>query len=111
MTYTNEKLAAGATYTYKIRPVFTAADGESIEGVDSKEAAIALTPAKVKKLKAKGFKTSFNRVKTIKKNKVTGYRCKMLVRGMKYSYRVRAFKTIKGKKIFGPFVMVTAKAK
>ena len=35
----------------------------------------------------------------------------MLVRGMKYSYRVRAFKTIKGKKIFGPFVMVTAKAK
>ncbi len=139
LTYTNEKLAAGATYTYKIRPVFTAADGESIEGVDSKEAAIALTPAKVKKLKAKGirggiqvrwarnknvtgyqvfmkvhvkgFKTSFNRVKTIKKNKVTGYRCKMLVRGMKYSYRVRAFKTIKGKKIFGPFVMVTAKAK
>ena len=107
--------------------------------MDSKEAAIALTPAKVKKLKAKGirggiqvrwarnknvtgyqvfmkvhvkgFKTSFNRVKTIKKNKVTGYRCKMLVRGMKYSYRVRAFKTIKGKKIFGPFVMVTAKAK
>ena len=81
-----------------------------------------LTPAKVKKLKAKGirggiqvrwarnknvtgyqvfmkvhvkgFKTSFNRVKTIKKNKVTGYRCKMLVRGMKYSYRVRAFKRI-----------------
>ena len=139
LTYTNEKLEAGATYTYKIRPVFTAADGESIEGVDSKEAAIALTPAKVKKLKAKGirggiqvrwarnknvtgyqvfmkvhvkgFKTSFNRVKTIKKNKVTGYRCKMLVRGMKYSYRVRAFKTIKGKKIFGPFVTVTAKAK
>ena len=139
LTYTNEKLAAGATYTYKIRPVFTAADGESIEGEDSKEAAIALTPAKVKKLKAKGirggiqvrwarnknvtgyqvfmkvhvkgFKTSFNRVKTIKKNKITGYRCKMLVRGMKYSYRVRAFKTIKGKKIFGPFVTVTAKAK
>lgn len=139
LTFTNEKLEAGATYTYKIRPVFTAADGESIEGADSKEAAIALTPAKIKKLKAKGirggiqvrwarnknvtgyqvfmkvhvkgFKTSFNRVKTIKKNKVTGYRCKMLVRGMKYSYRVRAFKTIKGKKIFGPFVTVTAKAK
>ena len=139
LTFTNEKLEAGATYTYKIRPVFTAADGESIEGADSKETAIALTPAKIKKLKAKGirggiqvrwarnknvtgyqvfmkvhvkgFKTSFNRVKTIKKNKVTGYRCKMLVRGMKYSYRVRAFKTIKGKKIFGPFVTVTAKAK
>ncbi|MGN1205758.1 MAG: hypothetical protein ACI4SQ_02085 [Eubacterium sp.] len=139
LTFTNEKLEAGATYTYKVRPVFTAADGESIEGADSKETAIALTPAKVKKLKAKGirggiqvrwarnknvtgyqvfmkvhvkgFKTSFNRVKTIKKNKVTGYRCKMLVRGMKYSYRVRAFKTIKGKKIAGPFVTVTAKAK
>ena len=56
LTYTNEKLAAGATYTYKIRPVFTAADGESIEGVDSKEAAIALTPANVKKMKALGFR-------------------------------------------------------
>ena len=139
LTFTNEKLEAGAVYTYKIRPVFTAADGESIEGVDSKEAAIALKPAKVKKLKAKGirggiqvrwarnknvtgyqvfmkvhvkgFKTSFNRVKTIKKNKITGYRCKMLVRGMKYSYRVRAFKTVKGKKIVSPFVTVTAKAK
>lgn len=139
MNCVEEKLEAGATYTYKVRPVFTTADGVSIEGVDSKEVAVALTPAKVKKLKAKGirggiqvrwarnknvtgyqvymkvhvkgFKTSFNRVKTIKKNKVTGYRCKMLVRGMKYSYRVRAFKTVKGKKIMGPFVTVTAKAK
>lgn len=73
MTYTNEKLAAGATYTYKIRPVFTAADGESIEGVDSKEAAIALTPAKVKKLKAKASAEAFRSAgRAIKSDRLSG---------------------------------------
>lgn len=139
LSYTNEKLGAGTTYTYKVCPVFKSADGEVIEGLASKTVSVSMKPAKVKKLKAhgvrggiqvrwarnknatgyqvfmkvhvKGFKTKFNRVKTIKKNKVTGYRCKMLVRGMKYSYKVRAFKTVKGKKIYGPFVTTSARAK
>jgi hypothetical protein len=98
-----------------------------------------LKPAKVKKLKAtgvrggiqvrwsrnknvdgyqvymkvhvSGFKTNFNRVKTIKKNNITGYRCKMLVRGMKYSYKVRTYKKVKGKKIYSPYATVTTRAK
>ena len=139
VSFTNEKLGAGSTYTYKVSPVFMSADGESIEGHFSKEAKASMKPAKLKKVKArgirggiqvrwkrnknasgyqvfmkvhvKGFKTNFNRVKTIKKNKITGYKCRMLVRGMKYSYKVRAFKKVKGKKIYGPFVTVSAKAK
>lgn len=138
-SFVNEKLKKGATYKYKIKPVFVAANGEMIEGYNSKEISVALVPAKLKNVRAKGvrggiqvkwkrdksvsgyqvymkvhvkgFKTNFNRVKTIKKNKVTGYRCKMLVRGMKYSYKVRSFKKVNGKKIYGPFVKVTAKAK
>lgn len=138
-SFVNERLKVGAKYTYKISPVFTAANGDQIEGVFSKEAAASLKPAKPKSVKAKGvrggiqvrwkrdksvsgyqvymkvhvkgFKTNFNRVKTITKNKITGYRCKMLVRGMKYSYQIRTFKTIKGKRIYSPFVTVSAKAK
>lgn len=138
-TFTNEKLKVGAKYTYKVNPVFTASNGETIEGNGSKEAAVSLVPAKLKGVRAKGvrggiqvrwkrnknvsgyqvfmkvhvkgFKTKFNRVKTIKKNKTTGYRCRMLVRGMKYSYKVRSYKTVKGKKIFSPFVTVTTKAR
>lgn len=138
-SFTNDKLKAGTSYTYKVNPVFVAADGEVIEGYDSKAASVAMTPAKPKKVRAKGvrggiqvkwarnknvsgyqvfmkvhvkgFKTNFRKVKTVKKNKVTGYRCKMLVRGMKYSYKVRTYKTVKGKKIFSPFVTVTTRAK
>lgn len=139
LSFTNDKLKAGTSYTYKVNPVFAAADGEIIEGYDSKAAPVAMTPAKPKKVRAKGvrggiqvrwarnknvsgyqvymkvhvkgFKTNFRKVKTVKKNKITGYRCKMLVRGMKYSYKVRTYKTVKGRKIFSPFVTVTTRAK
>lgn len=139
VSFVNDKLKAGTTYTYKVNPVFTASDGEVIEGYASKAVSVAMKPAKPKKVRAKGvrggiqvrwarnknvtgyqvymkvhvkgFKTNYRKVKTIKKNKVTGYRCKMLVRGMKYSYRVRTYKTVKGKKIFSPFVTVTTRAK
>lgn len=139
LSFTNDKLKAGTTYTYRVSPVFVAADGEIIEGYNSKDTPVAMVPAKPKKVRAKGvrggiqvrwarnknvsgyqvymkvhvkgFKTKFNKVKTIKKNKTTGYRCKMLVRGMKYSYKVRTYKKVKGKKIFSPFVTVTTKAK
>lgn len=138
-SFADSGLKAGVKYTYKVCPIFTAADGEQIEGYASKEVSIAMVPAKLKGVRAygvrggvqvrwkrnknvsgyqvymkvhvKGFKTKFNRVKTIKKNKITGYRYKMAVRGMKYSYRVRSFKKVGSKKIFSPFVTVTAKAK
>lgn len=137
--FVNSGMKAGAKYIYKVAPVFQASNGETIEGYPSKEKTVSMVPAKLKGVKAKGirggiqvrwkrnknvsgyqvfmkvhvkgFKTNFNRVKTIKKNKITGYRCKMLVRGMKYSYRVRAYKKIKGKKIYGPYVTVSTKAK
>lgn len=139
LSFTDTGLKAGITYKYKVIPVFAASDGETIEGYASKEVSVAMVPAKLKGVRAKGvrggvqvkwkrnknvsgyqvymkvhvkgFKTKFNRVKTIKKNKITGYRYKMAVRGMKYSFKVRSFKNIKGKKIFGPYVTVSAKAK
>lgn len=139
LSFSNERLKVGATYSYKVSPVFLAANGDIVEGLASKEAAVTLKPSKLKGVRAKGirggvqvrwkrnknvsgyqvymkvhvkgFKTEFARVKTIKKNKTTGYRNTMLVKGMKYSYKVRAYKTIKGKTVYGPYVTVTTKAK
>lgn len=139
LTFTNERLKVGATYSFKVSPVFLASNGDMVEGLASKETSVSLKPSKVKSVRAKGirggvqvrwkrnknvsgyqvymkvhvkgFKTNFARVKTISKNKITRYRNTMLVRGMKYSYKVRAFKRIKGKNIYGPFVTVTTKAK
>lgn len=138
-SYESTKLKVGAEYTYKVTPVFTAKDGDTIEGFESKTAAVSMIPGKLKGVKAygirggiqvvwnknknmtgyqvymkvhvKGFKTNFNCVKTIKTNKTTGYRCKMLVRGMKYSYKVRGYKKVGGKKIYGEYTKVTTKAK
>lgn len=137
--YTDSKVKPGNKYTYRITPVFMAPNGETIEGNPSQKKTVSLAPAKIKKAYAKGirggvqvrwkqnksvtgyqvymkvhvkgFKTKFNPVKTLKTNKVTGYRCKMLVRGMKYSYRIRTYKKVKGKKIYSPFVKVTARAR
>ncbi len=140
LTFTNEGLKAGSTYTYQVVPVFHTVEGNPIEGFQSNEAKIVLKPSKLKGVKAKairrkgikvswkrdksvtgyqvyrkvyvkGFKTKFNRVMTYKKNKMTSYRNKMTVAGMKYSYRVRSFKKVGGKKIYGPFVTVTTRAK
>lgn len=139
VSYVNSGLKLGAKYTYKVSPVFTAANGDKIEGFASKEAVASMTPFKVKRAKAygirggiqvrwkrdksvdgyqvfmkvhvKGFKIGFDRVKTINSNKTTGYRCSMLVRGMKYSYRVRSFIKVHGKKVFSPYVTVTTRAK
>lgn len=139
VSYVNSGLKPGATYTYKVIPFFKASNGDRIEGLASKETSVSMAPSKLKGVKAtgirggirvkwkrnksvsgyqvfmkvhvKGFKTKFNRIKTTKSNKTTSYICKMLVRNMKYSYRVRPFVKVNGKKIFGPYVTVTTRAK
>lgn len=139
VTVTNQNLKPGATYVYKVQPVFTAANGDAIEGLASKETSVSMTPSKPKNVKAKGvrggirikwtrdknangyqvfrkahvkgFKTVFYRVKTIKGNKKTVYRDKRLVPKFTYSYKVRSYKTVNGKKIFGSYTTVTTKAR
>ncbi|MCR5798330.1 MAG: hypothetical protein K6G63_10485 [Eubacterium sp.] len=138
-TYSDAKLGLGAKYTYKVAAKYKAEDDEVIESTVTKTGTHNTKPGKLKKVKAygvrggiyvkwarnkamagyqvymkvhvSGFKTNFNRVKTLKKNNITGYRCKMLVRGMKYSYKVRGYCKVGKKKVYGDFVKVTAKAK
>lgn len=65
---------------------------------------------------AKGSKADYKRIKTIGKNKTISFGCKKLVKGTKYSFKIRSFKTItkgknKGKKVYSSFVTISAKAK
>lgn len=139
VSYANSGLKPGVNYTYKVNPVFAAANGDKIEGFASKEATVSMIPNKLKKARAKGirggvqvrwkrdknadgyqvymkvhlkvFKMEFGLVKTINSNKTTGYRSTLLVRGMKYSYRVRSFTKVNGKRVYSPYVTVTTRAK
>lgn len=56
------------------------------------------------KVFVKGIKTKYSKAKTLKSRK---YKRGMLVRRMKYGFKVRAYKTVNGKKVYGPFATVT----
>ena len=127
---------AGNTYTYQVVAFQTLASGEVRTGTCAGEKTISLVPGKVKGLKVKksrgkfivtwkktsgatgyqvytkvfvkGIKTKYNKAKTLKSRK---YKRGMLVRKMKYGFKVRAYKKVNGKNIYGPFTTVTKRYK
>lgn len=62
-------------------------------------------------VKIKGVKLSYMKLKDIKSYKITKLKHKMLVRGMTYNYKLRAYKKVRGKKIYSKFVSIKKKAK
>lgn len=131
-TYVDSKVKPGTTYIYQVIPWRVAADGSTETGKCNKTLSVSLIPGKIKGLKAKkgrgkitikwkktsgasgyqvytkvfvkGIKLKYSRAKTQKSRK---YKRGMLVKGMKYGFKVRAYKTVNGKKIYGPFSTVT----
>lgn len=132
LSYSDGSVKPGLTYTYQVIP-WQGAENESPRlGSCTNEKTISLVPGKVKGLKVKkrrgkftvtwkktsgatgyqvytkvfvkGIKTKYNKAKTLKSRK---YKRGMLVRKMKYGFKVRAYKKVNGKKIYGPFSTVT----
>jgi hypothetical protein len=61
------------------------------------------------KIKIKGWAPKFNTIKNIKKTKYTSLKNTHLVKGMRYSYRIRAYKQVGKKKIYSDYVYVNKK--
>lgn len=132
LSYEDLSVEAGKTYIYQVTAFQTQPDGTVSAGTCTNEKSIALVPGKVKGLKVKrgrgkftvtwkktsgatgyqvytkvfvkGIKMKYSKAKTLKKRK---YKRGMLVRKMKYGFKVRAYKKVNGKKIYGPFSTVT----
>lgn len=130
--YEDISAVAGKTYIYQVVAFQRQADGTVNVGTCANETSISLVPGKVKGLKikrgrgkftvtwkktpgatgyqvytkvfVKGIKMKYNKAKNQKKRK---YKRVRLVRKMKYGFKVRAYKKVNGKKIFGPFSTVT----
>lgn len=62
-------------------------------------------------VKLKGVKLKYNKLKAIKGYKKTRLKHKMLVKGMTYSYKIRCYRKVSGKKIYSDYVTIKKKAK
>jgi len=127
--YIDNNVKPGKTYSYYVSAYDTAVERTG------PVARLSLKPGEVKGLKAKkirggvslkwkktknvsgyqvqmkffvkGFKTSYNHVKFTTKRK---FKRKMLVKGRKFGFRIRAYKKVNGKRIYGKFKTITKRA-
>lgn len=132
--FVDKTVKPGTSYIYQVNLWRTRADGTVETGVCTNTVSVSLVPGKVKGLKAKksrrkitvtwkktknitgyqvytkvfvkGIKLKYSRAKTLK-TKTRKYVRGMLVKGMKYGFKVRTYKKVNGKKIYGPFATVT----
>ena len=135
-SYTDKKRAVGKTYFYKVR-AYKAAKGKKVFGAygaiasakaappkpgNAQAAATSATSIQVRWGKAAGASgyeiyraTSkggkYTKAATISKSATTSYTDKKRTKGKTYFYKVRAYTTVKGKKVFGPYsAIASAKA-
>lgn len=128
-------LATGVSYKYAVAAL-TEAGENTLESAKSesisvkpalKKTSVKLSPGK-KKIKVKWSKVSgasgyvimrstkkgsgYKTVKTVKKGSAVSFTNKKLKKGKKYYYKVRAYRIVNGKKVFGAYSAVrSAKAK
>ena len=136
-SYTVKKLKAGSSYKFKVRAIRVK---DKVKGSYSSELTVKMAPSKVtlssvkssktkqatvawKKLStATGYEVSYSTSKkftkkttktaTVKKVKTTKTTVKKLSKGKKYYFRIRAYKTVGKKKIYGAWSSVkTVKVK
>lgn len=130
VSYTDKKLTTGKAYYYKIRAVAsgtvktTYSEYSGIKNAKPVPAKVADVKASAgsKSVKLSWKKTAgttgyeiyraesksgkYKKVKTINKASTTGYTDKKLKAKKKYYYRVRAYKTVSGKKVYGDYSAV-----
>lgn len=126
-SYTYKKLKAATGYTLKITP-YRVVNGKNIYAPAAKQVKTATAPAAVKlkavkktgrsKVKLTWKKTTgatgyeiymktnnagYKKIKSISKAKTVSYAKTGLKKGKTYSFRLRAYKTVNGSKIYGAY--------
>lgn len=123
LSYTNSKLRTGTKYTYKIKAYYKIGNTPYYCGYSTAKSAVpSLKAAKVKTKSSKKritlswskvsgasryvvYKYSKDKKKYVKKKTQKGrtYTDKKVSKGKKYSYKVRAYRTVNGKRVYGPY--------
>lgn len=137
-SWTDSSVKTGKTYYYKIKTVVKTQNGEQTNGfsnVKSAKAVPAKTTLKAKASDAKNVKLTwskikgasgyeiyrsnskdgkYSKVKTISKGSTTSYKNGKLKKSTTYYYKIRAYRKVNGKKVYGSYssvVSVKTKAK
>ena len=137
-SWTDSSVKTGKTYYYKIKTVVKTQNGEQTSGfsnVKSAKAVPAKTTLKAKASDAKNVKLTwskvkgasgyeiyrsnskdgkYSKVKTISKGSTTSYKNGKLEKSTTYYYKIRAYRKVNGKKVYGSYssvVSVKTKAK
>lgn len=127
-SYTKSGLKTGSKYTYKVR-AYCVVNGKKVYSSYTKSVSLKPTLKKTTKVKVKNSKKraavvtwkkvsgasgyrvyratkkngKYTLVKTVKGNKSVKYTNKKLKKNKKYYYKVRAYRTVSGKKVFGAY--------
>lgn len=126
-SFTQKKLKSMTNYTFKVRP-YVVSDGATYFGDFSNTVTTTTNPptpsgvkvkagskqAKISWKKVKGVtgyevyrstkkSSGYKKVTTIKKSSTTSYTNKKLKKNKKYYFKVRAYKTVKGKKLYSSY--------
>jgi len=124
-SFTNTKLKAGQTYYYKVR-AYKTVDGQKIYGKESSIVSVTPKPLKVTGVKATKAASGQAKISWSKQANVSGYQVvratsengtyysvattgkltcinKNLTAGKTYYYKVRAYKTVSGKRVYGAY--------
>jgi len=124
-SFTNTGLTAGKTYYYKVR-AYKTVDGAKVYSDDSVVVSVKPKPLKVTGIKAAKVKSGQAKISWSKQANVSGYQIvratskngtyksvgtttkltfknTKLTPGKTYYYKVRAYKTVSGKKIYGAY--------
>ena len=132
VTFTNKKLKTGQTYFYKVR-AYRTVKGKRVYGKFSKvvkakpvlkRAAATATPATRNSNKvnwgrvagASGYEVhratskngKYKRVKRVTSGKAGSFTDKKLTTGRSYFYKVRAYRTVSGKRVYGKYSQVVS---
>ena len=129
LSYTDKNLTTNQTYYYKIR-AFNKTNGKKLYGdyssvvlakpslskptlsLSSKSKKAYIKYSKVSGAsgyqiyRAKSKNGTYSNIKTITSGKTTSYTDSKLTKNKIYYYKVRAYKTIKNKKVYGPYSSV-----